>query len=355
MTTLLLYLALAIVFSFFCSIAEAVLLSITPAYIGALEKINPKAALRLKRLKQRIDSPLAAILSLNTIAHTVGAAGVGAQAAILFGSQYLGLTSAILTFLILFFSEIIPKTIGTVYWRHLAPAIGYSLGYLIIALYPLVWLSKLVTEKIANKPTTEGFDREEFAAMASLGHAEGDLQQQEVTLLHNVLVLRDKKVADVMTPGTVMFSLPESNTVSLFFNKYPDKRFSRIPVYKQHEDDISGFVLRNDLLTAQARGNTEQPLANYRRQLFAIPDKLSLLAAFNVFLERHAHMMYVIDEYGAIKGLITLEDILEELMGEEIVDESDRNEDMQQLAKQQWRKKARQLGIDIDTDDNSTG
>lgn len=352
MTTLLMYLLLAIGFSFLCSIAEAVLLSVTSAYIAALESENPTAAERLLALKSDIDSPLAAILSLNTIAHTVGAAGVGAQAAILFGNQYLAITSAILTLLILVFSEIIPKTIGTVYWRSLAPTISYLLVWLVKLLYPLVWLSGLLTRKIINEPSPMLFNRDEFFAMASLGEQEGDLLKQETSMMQNVLALRDKKVADVMTPSTVMFTLSENNTVALFFNKYPDKRFSRIPVYNKHEHDISGFVLRNDLLTAQARGNTEKTLAAYRRHIFALPDKLSLLAGFNLFLEKCAHIMYVVDEYGAIKGLITLEDIIEELMGQEIVDESDRNEDMQRLAKQRWRKKANELGIDIDEENN---
>ncbi len=348
MTALLVYLFIALGFSFLCSIAEAVLLSVTTAYVSLLEQEGKPAAALLKKMKNDIDSPLAAILSLNTIAHTVGAAGVGAQAAYVFGSQYLGLISAVLTLLILIFSEIIPKTLGSFYWRKLAPVTAYTLKYLIIVLYPLVWLSKRITRRITLHPTLRGFSRAEFAAMANLGEQEGQLSEPEAKILKNLFKLREAHVESVMTPSTVMFSLPETNTVELFFNKYDDKRFSRIPIYANTEDQITGFVLRSDLLTAQARGNSEVTLSNYKREMFAVPNKVSLLTAFELFLEKHAQIMYVINEYGAIKGIVTLEDIFETLTGLEIVDEGDTTDDMQKLAKKQWRKRAKKMGIDTD-------
>jgi len=348
MTALFIYLAVALGFSFLCSIAEAVLLSVTTAYISLLEHEGKPAAGLLRTLKDDINSPLAAILSLNTIAHTVGAAGVGAQAAYVFGSQYLGIISAILTLLILIFSEIIPKTLGSVYWRHLAPATAYALKYLIIALYPLVWLSSKLTARIAVHPTLRGFSREEFSAMAHLGEREGQLSEQEAHILQNLFKLRDIHVKDAMTPSTVIFSLPETNTVELFFHKYDDKRFSRIPVYDGQADHITGFVLRSDLLTAQARDNRSSPLSNYKREILAIPAKVSLLTAFELFLEKRAHIMYVVNEYGEVRGLLSLEDILETLTGSEIVDEGDAIADMQKFAKKQWRKRAQNMGIDVD-------
>lgn len=348
MTTLFIYLFIALVFSFLCSIAEAVLLSVTTAHISLLEQQEKPVASLLQRLKNDIDAPLAAILSLNTIAHTIGAAGVGAQATQVFGNQYLGIISAVLTLLILIFSEIIPKTLGSFYWRKLAPATAYSLRYLIIVLYPLVWLSKQLTMKITVHPTLKGFSREEFAAMANLGEQEGQLSEPEAHILQNLFKLREMHVDDVMTPSTVVFSLPEGNSVELFFNKHDDKRFSRIPIYTEMPDQITGFVLRSDLLTAQARGNTGMPLSNYKRDIFAIPDKASLLAAFELFLEKRAHIMYVVNEYGTLRGVVTLEDIFETLTGLEIVDEGDAAEDMQKLARKQWRKRARKMGIDLD-------
>lgn len=347
MTTLLTYLAVALGFSFFCSIAEAVLLSVTTAYIKLLEQEDSAAAERLLKLKSDIDSPLAAILSLNTIAHTVGAVGVGAQAAIVFGSHAVGLASAILTFLILVFSEIIPKTIGAVYWRKLAPGIGYALKYLVIALYPLVWLSKRITRRIVD-PSLESFSREEFTALAHVGEQEGAFEEREAQLIKNVLSLQATRVADAMTPNTVVFSLAETCTVELFFSKYDDQRFSRIPIFEDSPDNITGFVLRGDLLTAQARGNQQKILANYRREILALPAKFTLLTAFELILDNRSQIMYVVDEYGSLKGIITLEDILEELMGQEIVDEGDIAPDMQHLARKKWRKKARKMGIDID-------
>lgn len=348
MTALFIYLGIALGFSFLCSIAEAVLLSVTTAYISVLEQEGKPAARQLQKLKTDIDAPLAAILSLNTIAHTVGAAGVGAQATQVFGSGFVGITSAILTLLILVFSEIIPKTLGSYYWRQLAPSIAYVLKYLIIALYPFVLLSRQLTRKIAAHPTLDGFSRAEFSAMATLGHQEGQLEDREAKILQNLFRLRDTRVCDVMTPNTVIFSLPAGSSVDYFFNKHDDKRFSRIPIYEDTTDHITGFVLRSDLLTAQARGNNSTPLSNYRRDIIAVLDKFSLLTAFELFLEERAQIMLVIDEYGSHKGLLSLEDVLETLMGLEIIDEGDTIEDMQKLARRQWRKRAEKMGLNIE-------
>ena len=348
MFELLVYLGIALGFSFFCSVSEAVLLSVTTAYIRVLRQRGRRSAELLQRLKNDIDAPLAAILSLNTIAHTVGAAGVGAQAARVFGSGSLGITSAVLTFLILVFSEIIPKTLGTYYWRQLAPGVGFALKYLVILLAPLVWLSRQLTRRIAVHPTLKGFSREEFAAMAQLGEQEGQLGGQEARILRNLFKLRDTRVEDIMTPGPVVFRLPAHSTVDAFFNRHDTRRFSRIPIYGEDPDQLIGFVLRNDLLLAKARGNTGTPLSNYRRDITGVPDKLPLLVAFDRFLSTRSHIMYVVNEYGVLRGVVTLEDVFETLMGLEIVDESDVNVDMQEFARQQWRKRAREMGIELE-------
>ncbi len=348
MIALLVYLFIALGFSFLCSVAEAVLLSVSTAYVRLLEQEKPKVAALLQQQKKDVDVPLAAILSLNTIAHTVGAAGVGAQAAAVFGNHILGVASAILTLLILVFSEIIPKTLGSFYWRQLAPSLALFLKYLVRVLYPLVWLSKWITRGIAHKPTTQGFSRAEFAAMAELGQEEGELAPQEAQILNNLFKLSDLRVEDVLTPSPVMFRLPEDSTVDVYFNKYKDSRFSRIPLCSANPDEIKGFALRSDLLLAKARGNADNPLQNYRRDLQGVLDKLSLLACFELFVAQNAQMFYVVDEYGSLKGLITQEDIFETLMGMEIIDESDRAHDMRQFARQQWRKRAKAMGLEID-------
>jgi CBS domain containing-hemolysin-like protein len=348
MLTLLVYLAIALGFSFLCSIAEAVLLSTTTAFIRLQEQEGKAFATRLRRMKRDIDQPLAAILTLNTIAHTAGAAGVGAQASVIFGDHSLGVVSAILTLLILIFSEIIPKTLGTLYWRSLAPAVAYGVSYLILLLKPFVWLSKKITEKLSIHPTLRGFSREEFAAMARLGEIEGQLSEQEAKILQNVFTLRELSVSDVMTPAVMMFALPKHITVDVFFHKYEKPRFSRIPVYGDDREKIEGFVLRNDILKAKARGNDDSTLENYMKTILAVPDKLSLLSAFEQSIENSAHIMVVVNEYGVLKGLISLEDILETLMGLEIVDEQDQIADLQKLARERWVKRARELGIDIE-------
>ncbi len=348
MLLLVTYALIALGFSFLCSIAEAVILSVTTPYITLLQQEGRRSGALLARLKADIDSPLAAILTLNTIAHTIGAAGAGAQAAAVFGSAYLGAASAILTLLILVFSEIIPKTLGAHYWRQLAPLVAYALRGLIVLLFPFVKLSRLLTRGIAPGPGLIGFNRQEFAAMADLSAREGQLGEQETTILKNLLRFRETRVTDVMTPRTVVFSLSQKLTVEEFFWKYGGERFSRIPVYAEDAHNPDGFVLRSDLLLAQARNNTGTPLENYRREISVLPKSATLTQAFDAFLRQRAHIMLIVDEYGEMAGILTLEDILETLIGMEIIDEGDAIADMQAQARRLWRKRARTMGLDVD-------
>ena len=347
MTALLLYLALALGVSFICSLAEAVLLRVTRSYVTMLEQKGVRGAKLLAELRSDIESPLSAILTLNTIAHTVGAVGVGAQAAKLYGDQYVAAISAILTLLVLILSEIIPKTIGAYYWKRLAIFIAFFLKYLTIALYPFVWISKKITLSIAEKPQSSDFNREEFAAMAGVGKKEGHLTEQEARIIKNLFNLRETRVSDAMTPQSVVFSIPESMTVREYFSDHSSVRFSRIPVYTESPDQVVGFVLRSDLLMALANKDDESAVANYKRECLTLLDKTSLLSALDLFLEKGAQIMLVVNEYGSTRGVITLEDILETLTGLEIVDEGDVATDMQELAKILWRKRARSMGIDI--------
>jgi CBS domain containing-hemolysin-like protein len=346
MLLLIIYVLVALVFSFMCSIAEAVILSVRRAHIAIMEKNGQKSGAILRELKADVNKPLAAILTLNTIAHTVGAAGAGAQAAVVFGSAYVGVASAILTLLILVFSEIIPKTLGAHYWRALAPVTAYGLKFLIYALYPFVKLSEKLTGGLTNETTLTGFSRDEFTVMAELGAEEGELAEQEFSIFRNLLLLSETDIESVMTPRMVVFSMPEKTRVDEFFHLHDDVRFSRIPIYRDEKEDVTGFVLRNDLLLAQARGEVDSCLADYRRDLMALLETMSLSHAFDELMRRRAHLALVVDEYGGLEGIVTMEDILETLLGTEIVDESDREIDMQALARTLWRKRAREMGMD---------
>lgn len=348
MTTLILFILLAIGVSFLCSILEAVLLSVNTAYVAMLEKEGKASGALLKTLKQNIGQPLAAILTLNTIAHTIGAAGAGAQATVVFGSAYLGVFSAVLTFLILIFSEIIPKTLGAQYWRQLAPFSAYTLKHMIWLLYPFVKLSERLTRRMNTEPTLSGFSREEFVAMADVSSEEGQLGVQETHFLKSLLLLRTMTVKDAMTPRTVMFSLSEKLLVEEYFHKYDQVFFSRIPIYKDSPENIIGFVFRSDILLAQARNNGHQPLRNYLRPIPTIEETRLIKEAFNRLINDRTHIMLAVDKYGSVRGLITLEDVIETALGLEIVDEKDKAVDMQEEARKLWRKRLKNKGIELD-------
>lgn len=347
MTLLIIYVVIALLFSFLCSIAEAVLLSVTTAHISVLEQEEKSSGTLLRKLKADINKPLAAILTLNTIAHTVGAVGAGAQAIVVFGDAWVGVISIILTLMILVFSEIIPKTLGATYWRALAPITAHGLKFLMRILYPFVMLSELLTRGLSREIQIEGFSRKEFAAMAELGEQEGQLEERESRILKNLFLLHETVVTASMTPRPVVFSLPESLTVFEYFENHYDSRFSRIPIFAENNEIFTGFVLKDDLLLAQARNNTENTLKTYRRDLHALSDKVSLSDAFDEVLNERAHIMVIIDEYGGMEGILTMEDILETLLGLEIMDESDKTADMQKYARRMWKKRAQAMGIQL--------
>jgi len=346
MTLLLIYVLVALVFSFLCSIAEAVLLSVNTPYIVLLERRGRPAGKVLRKLKAEINEPLTAILTLNTVAHTIGAAGAGAQVAVVFGNAYLGAASVVLTLLILFLSEIIPKTLGAHHWRTLAPATAYGLKFLIWLLYPFVRITARMTGGLAEGPNLNGFSRQEFAAMAELSAEEGQLAKRESMVLQNLMLLRETPVTEAMTPRPVVFSVPGSLTIGEFFERYEGERFSRIPIYPEDPDQPDGFVLRSDLLLARAHGEIQLPVETFKRAMPIIPGSVSLALAFNQILKVRAHIVQIVDEYGGMVGILTLEDIIETLLGLEIVDEGDRTVDMQEHARKLWERRARDLGFD---------
>lgn len=348
MVLLLLYVSLALLFSFLCSIMEAVLLTISPAYIVSLEQQGRGSGRLLRHLKDDVDRPLAAILSLNTIAHTIGAAGAGAQAAVVFGSASVGVFSAILTLLILVFSEIIPKTLGALYWRQLAPLVARGLRVLMVVMYPLVWLSEHITGLLSRGGRPRALSHEELGALAELGVREGLVGGKESRILRNLFRFRRLTVGDVMTPRTVMFTLPQDLRVGEAVRDHPDVPFSRIPVTGEDRDQITGFVLKDNILLAHARNQTDYPLREICRPLQAIPLTASLSAALDQLLNLREHIALVVNEYGDTAGIVTLEDIVETLLGLEIVDEADTTVDMQALARAQWARRAQALGLRIE-------
>lgn len=342
LTLLIVYVTLAIGVSFLCSIMEAVLLSVSPAYIGALETDKPDLAERWRDLKSDVDRPLAAILTLNTVAHTIGAAGAGAQAAGIWNNS-IGIFSALLTLGILVLSEIIPKTLGALYWRGLAPIVARLLKPLIYALYPLVLMSQWFAKLLSRGEKAGDVSREELAALADIGAEEGVLGDQEARLFKSLLKFESLRVSDVMTPRTVMVAFPETTTVQQLMDA--KRPFSRYPVYAGNHDDITGYVLLSDALTKVADDAHDTPLSALRRDLDAVIETEPLLRVFDRLVADREHITLVIDEYGGTAGIATMEDVIETLLGLEITDETDKNEDMQLLARDQWRERAAQRGL----------
>lgn len=345
MALLVFYVALALGVSFLCSVMEAVLLSVTPSYVAALEREGDATGEPLHRLKDDIDRPLAAILSLNTVAHTVGAAGAGAQATVVFGDAYTGIFAGVLTLLILVFSEIIPKTLGAVYWRTLTPAVVRVLVPTIVVMWPLVKLSQGITYLMSSDDDSTSFSREEFTALAEIGEEEGVFEEKESRILRNLFRFNSLRVQDVMTPRTVVFDLPKSTTIGEVVSENDEFRFSRIPVYDEQRDDVTGYVLKDELLLRAAQEELDVTLDSLAREILVVHETLPLPELLERMLDRLEHIALVVDEYGGMAGVVTMEDVVETLLGMEIVDEADSVEDMQTLARQQWFKRARDLGM----------
>lgn len=345
MTLLFVYLFLALGVSFLCSVLEAVLLSITPSYIALMRNEGGRVGARIDALKADIDRPLSALLSLNTIAHTIGAAGVGAQSQVVFGNGYLTATSVVLTLLILFVSEIIPKTLGATHWKRFAPAATLLLEWMTKALYPLVALSLLITRLLARADTGPTFSRDEFRAMADQGEADGVFDIEESRILRNLLHFQSLRVRDVLTPRVVMMAFTEDQSVTEVFDTLGTRRISRLPVFSAGDNEITGFVLLSDVLSEIARDRHDTPLSAIQRDVLVVPETLSLYGLFRNLLERQQQLSVVVDEYGGIVGVATMEDIVETMLGMEIMDEGDTVEDMRVLAREQWKRRARKLGL----------
>jgi CBS domain containing-hemolysin-like protein len=344
---LLLYVVLALFFSFLCSIAESSLLSITPSYIAGLKETDPKKAALLHRLREvKIDQSLAAILTVNTIAHTVGAIGAGSKATVVFGDAWFGVFSAVMTLLILFASEIVPKTLGAVYWRQLAGLTAMYVNLLIKSMYPLILVSEKLTQLISGGKKGSEFNRDEFVAMAGIGQAQGQIDERESRIIRNLFRFKSIEASDVMTPRIVMTAFRQDVSVQDALSTADKGLFSRLPIYRDNLDHVTGFVLREDLLMALTEGQGDRMLIDFRRELMAVPDTTTLSRLMETLLTQRQHIAVAVGEYGETKGLVTLEDVVETLLGNEILDEGDKVEDMRQMARQLWAKRAERMGID---------
>lgn len=340
MELILIYLLIALSISFLCSVMEAVLLSTPMSFITMKENEGAKAAPLMKRLKQDIDDPISAILTLNTVAHTIGAAGVGAEAVKVFGESYFGLISAILTILILVFSEIIPKTIGASYWRTLAMVSARIIRIMVIVTYPLVLLSKLITRVFSSKKKTLSVSREEVSAMVTVGMEEGVFQKTENKIIQNLIKLDDVHVREIMTPCVVVASAPLGMPLREFYKNKLYRYYSRIPVYNDNDSKeyITGYVLRQTVLEKLTEDKFDMHLSDVIRPILSFSENDAVPKVWERMLEKKEHISVVIDEYGCFRGIVTMEDIIETILGLEIVDEKDSVVDMQLLAKEKWQR-----------------
>ena len=348
------YAGLALVFSFLCSVAEAVLLSVSPSYVAHLRQEGKRSAALLEKVKTNVDESLAGILTLNTIAHTVGAGGAGAEAAAYFGDKYVGISMAVLTVLILFLSEIIPKTLGALYWRRLAVPTALFIRILSVVLFPLIWISEKLTSWLTRGRKVQSIRREELAALADVGERTGQLDPSESRILRNLFRFPELRAEDIMTPRTVVFSLQQDLTLEEVLENHPDIPFSRIPIYGENRDDVTGFVLKVDILLTHLKEGGQVPLSDLKRELRAVMETASLELVADEMLDRRDHLLLVVDEYGGVAGVVSLEDVVETLIGIEIVDEADKIDDLRHLARQKWAERMIRLGIDPRLDEKST-
>jgi len=348
--SLIIFASIAILTSFLCSLWESVLLSITPSYSEMQFKQGTKVGQYLREFKANIDRPLAAILTLNTVAHTVGAIGVGEQATKIWSETNPMVTGivvpVVMTLAILILSEIIPKTIGANSWKRLVPFTVYSLHIIIWILYPAIWVCQLVTKMLRKDKEGSVFSRSEFLAMTEIGAAQGVFEDNESLIIKNLLRFNKIRVDSIMTPRTVVKTANAATSIKEFFKQNQSLSFSRIPIFEGKDSDhITGYVRKDELLTALALEDSDETIASHKRDIVVVRETFALPQVFNHFLEKREHIALVTDEFGSFEGIVTMEDIIETLLGLEIVDELDKNVDMQVLARKNWEKRAKELGL----------
>ena len=338
MALLITYLVVAIGVSFICSILEAVLLSVTPTFVAQKLKEKKKGAKKLAQVKDKLDHSISSILILNTFAHTMGAAGVGAQAIRIFGEQKETLIAFLLTLSILYFSEIIPKTLGATFWRNLAIPSAYVIAFLVKLVYPFVWFSSLVT-RMFNQGNPDVITREELLTVAALSHKGGTLDRQESQLVENILNLREVKTEDILTPRSVVHALAKEVTVSEAISNDKTANFTRIPIYDGTIDNVTGVVIKAALYEHERQGNGSFALGKVNTPIWRVSESLPVLNLLDLFIKRNEHIFIVEDHFGQTAGVVSLEDVIETFLGREIIDESDQVENLQKLAKSNYRKR----------------
>jgi len=354
MTLLIIYATISIFLSFLCSILEAVLLSVTSTFISIKKQENKAFANILEVLKKDVDKPLIAILTLNTMAHTVGAILVGVQAETLdykvniLGFNIVGVVSAVMTLLILVVSEIIPKTIGASYWKQLA---NFTSKALLVLMFPLKWTGILwflqLTTKLIGGKNIHGsiLSREDFHAMTDIAHEEGVFEEKESAIIKNLLTFKEVQAKDIMTPRTVLVAADSDTTIQDFFDEHPKLQFSRIPIYKETADSMSGFILKSEVLEAIINGKGDEILNTLKREILVTNRNLPIPDLFEIFVSKREHIALVVDEYGTTSGLVSMEDVIETLLGLEIMDESDSVADLQLMARKNWESRAKKIGL----------
>lgn len=356
MIALFAYLFLALFVSFLCSIMESVLLTVPQSYLIVKQDEGDKWAESFIKLKIKIDKPLSAILSLNTVAHTIGAAGVGAQAVKVFGEASFGIVSAILTILILIVTEIIPKTIGARFWKSLSKFSYYIIRTMIIITYPLVYMSAFITRIISKSKTEQTTSREEIAALASIGANEGLFSDKENIIIQNILKLKNIKVTEIMTPRVVVAVADEKLHLQDFLRRKDYLNYSRIPVFSETDENITGYVLRQQVFENLAEDKHKLTLKDIKREIMVFPNTTVLFLLWEKLLEKKEHIALIVDEYGGLDGIVTMEDVIETLLGLEIIDENDTITDMQKYARDKWKSRQAKYNLidKFNTDKNDT-
>ena len=345
MTLMLTYLFGALAISFLCSIMEAVLLSTPMSFITMKEEQGVKTASLMKAFKNNIDRPVSAILSLNTIAHTIGAAGVGAEAVKIWGQEYFGIISAILTLLILIFSEIIPKTIGSTYWRTMSMPATKIIQGMVIVTYPLVITLEYITKWISPKVQPLTVSREEVSAMVTVGTEEGVFEAEENKMIQSFIKIVNVTAKEIMTPNLVVEAAQQDSTLREFYDNRKEWDYSRIPIYDDNRDYITGYVLRATVLERLAEDKFNITLKEIKRPILSFMENVSVSDIWEKMLEKKEHISVITDEYGCMRGLVTMEDVIETMLGVEIVDENDDTADLQVLAREKWQRLRKQQGI----------
>lgn len=336
MFELIFFASFAVFFSFMCSLFEAALYSVPIGHIESLAKTGSVSGRLLKKFRENVDVPIAGILSLNTIAHTGGAALSGAAAAEVLGEPWLPHFSVVFTLVILLFSEIIPKTVGVVYARHLVSLIAYPIQILIWIQAPIIWLCQFVTRLISHGKVEHVVSSEELIALVNMGRHAGTIDAEEGSAIQNILLLKEKTVQEIMTPRTVIYSLQAQQKVNEVL-QIGVPSYSRIPIVDEDAEDVVGIVYRRDILSSAAEGREDIPIQSLSRSAHFVVETLTLDRVLRMFLERRQHLFVVIDEYGGLAGVVTLEDVLEEIIGREIVDETDEVVDLRELARRRRR------------------